>query len=205
MSGLSVDAGELRERLEVLALRETSPGVWSWEPIRRTWGKVTVDGKSNLFSAVGIGARNAALVVRKQELSLRGGMRWRGQHLFLTQITELDRTHLSLSAALVAVADCLAVRSEDTVGAAGRPVSAETMRISFPGVLTEKYVRYAREETHAETDTSYVLVTPKSIALKPGDVVTVRSGPGKGEYSVTVPHVLDEWKSEYEIVRGRDV
>ena len=63
MSGLSVDAGELRERLEVLALRETAPGVWAWEPVRWTWGKVTVDGKSNLFSAVGIGARNAALAV----------------------------------------------------------------------------------------------------------------------------------------------
>ena len=183
MSGLSVDAGELRERLEVLALRETAPGVWAWEPVRRTWGKVTVDGKSNLFSAVGIGARNAALVVRKQELSLRYGMRWRGQHLFLTQITELDRTHLSLSAALVELADC------------------EMDGIAFPGVLTEKYNKWVQPEPYSVSQLTYVLVTPPEIRLQRGGLVAVNGT----NYEVQVAHTMDPNKMEYEIVRTEDL
>lgn len=183
MGGLSVDAGELRERLEVLAFRETSPGVWTWETLRRTWGKVTVDGKSNLFSSVGIGARNAALVVRKQELSLRYGMRWRGQHLFLTQITELDRTHLSLSAALVELADC------------------EMDGVTFPGVLTEKYNKWSQPEPYSVNQITYVLVTPPEIQLDLGGIVRVNGL----KYEVQVAHTLDPSKIEYEIVRTEDL
>lgn len=183
MSGLGVDAGELRERLEVLAFQETTPGVWSWEPVRRTWGKVTVDGKSNLFSAVGIGARNASLVVRKQELSLRYGMRWRGQHLFLTQITELDRTHLSLSAALVELAD------------------SEMDGVTFPGVLTEKYNKWSQTEPYSVNQITYVLVTPPEIRLDLGGIVRVNGL----KYEVQVAHTLDPSKIEYEIVRTEDL
>ena len=172
MSGLSVDAGELRDRLEVLAFQETTPGVWSWEPVRRTWGKVTVDGKSNLFSKVGIGARNAALVVRKQELSLRYGMRWRGQHLFLTQLTELDRTHLSLSAALVELADC------------------EMDGIRFPGALTEKYLKWEQPEPYSVNQITYVLVTPPEIRLDLGGLVLVDGR----KYEVQVAHIRDPSK-----------
>ena len=42
MSGV-VDAGKLSERLEVLELRETGPGIWAWEPARKTWGQVELD------------------------------------------------------------------------------------------------------------------------------------------------------------------
>ena len=154
---------------------------------------------------MGIGARNAKLVLRARPLSLCQALRWRGQHLFLTGITKLDRMHLNVQAALVNVVTCLAARTEDTVGAAGRPVAAETMRISFPGILTEKYAKYEREETHAENDTGYVLVVPKVISLKAGDLVTVQDGPAKAVYAVTICHVLDQFKNEYEIARRGDV
>ena len=75
----------------------------------------------------------------------------------------------------------------------------------FPGILTEKYVRYAPEETYAKTETAYVLVTPKLISLSPGDLVTVREGAAEGVYNVQVCHVLDPFKNEYEIVRRQDV
>ena len=86
-----------------------------------------------------------------------------------------------------------------------RPKAAETLRLTFRGVLTEKYARYEREETHAENETSYVLVTPKVIPLRSGDLVTVQEGPAKGVYHVAVCHVLDAWKNEYEIVWRGDV
>lgn len=200
-----IDAGDLSERLELLELEETQADTWEWVSRGRLWAQVEVDGGKNLFSSVGIGARNAKLVLRTRPLSLCQALRWRGQHLFLTGITKLDRMHLNVQAALVNVVTCLATRTEDTVGAAGRPVAAETMRISFPGILTEKYARYEREETHAENDTGYVLVAPKAVSLKAGDLVTVQDGPAKAVYAVTICHVLDQFKNEYEIARRGDV
>lgn len=200
-----IDAGDLSERLELLELRETEAGTWEWVGIGRLWAQVEVDGGKNLFSSIGIGARNAKLVLRTRPLTLHQALRWKEQHLFLTGITKLDRMHLSVQAALVEPVGCLATRTEDTVGEAGRPTTAETMRLTFPGVVTEKYARYEREETHAEGETGYVLVTPKAITLKAGDLVTVREGPGKDVYHVTVCHVLDPYKNEYEIACRGDV
>ena len=182
-----IDAGDLSERLELLELEETQPDTWEWVSRGRLWAQVEVDGGKNLFSSVGIGARNAKLVLRARPLSLCQALRWKGQHLFLTGITKLDRMHLNVQAALVNVVMCLATRTEDTVGAAGRPVAAETMRISFPGILTEKYAKYEREETHAENDTGYVLVVPKAVSLKAGDLVTVQDGPAKAVYADDLP------------------
>ena len=166
MSRTSIDAGKLRDRLQVLELTEAPAGTWSWQSVRAARGQVelsTSDRRSNLFSSVGIGARGAEVLLRR------------------------------------------AVRTEDTVGEGGRPKAAETLRLTFPGVLTEKYARYEREETHAENETSYVLVTPKVIQLRSGDLVTVQEGPAKGVYHVAVCHVLDAWKNEYEIVWRGDV
>ena len=50
-----------------------------------------------------------------------------------------------------------------------------------------------------------VMVASKPIALKAGDQVTVQEGPAKGRYHVTVCHVLDAYKNEYEIMFSGDV
>ena len=200
-----IDAGRLNKAVHVLELRETAPGAWEWGPIRRTWTMLTLQTKKNLFSSVGIGARGAELILRRQPLTLHNALLWGEQHLFLSAILPVGRLHLRVQAALVEPVTCLATRTEDTVGEAGRPTTAETMRMTFPGVLTEKYARYEREETHAENETSYVLVVPKAIQLKASDLVTVQEGPAKAVYYVTICHVLDPYKNEYEIVWQGDV
>ena len=180
----SIDAGKLRERLEVMELKEGPNGVWTWESVRKARGQVELNTvKKNLFSSVGIGARGAELVLRRQPLTLHQAILWGERHLFLTAVLPEGRLHLRVQAALVEPVTCLATRTEDTVGEAGRPETRETMRQTFPGVLTEKYVRYEREETHAETDASYVLVVPKMIVLRSGDLVTVQEGPAKAVYN----------------------
>ena len=200
-----IDAGRLNKAIHVLELRETAPGAWEWGPIRRTWTMLTLQTKKNLFSSVGIGARGAELILRRQPLTLHNALLWGEQHLFLSAILPEGRLHRRVQAALVEPVTCLATRTEDTVGEAGRPTTAETMRMTFPGVLTEKYARYEREETHAENETSYVLVVPKAIQLKASDLVTVQEGPAKAVYYVTICHVLDPYKNEYEIVWQGDV
>ena len=184
----SINAGRLNQRLEVQELAEAEPGVWTWKTVRRTWAQVEQSTRRNLFSAVGIGARGAELILRRQELTLHSALLWGGRHLFLTAIRPEGRLHLRVEAALTEPVKCLATRTEDTVGSAGRPVPAETLRVTFPGILTEKYVRYEREETHAETDASYVLVTGKPIQLPEGTLVTVQEGPAKAVCHVAARH-----------------
>ena len=95
-----IGAGRLDQLLEVLELRETSSGVWEWVPVCRAWAQVAQTAKTNLFSKVGVGARDAAVVLRRQPLTLHQALRWKGQHLFLTAITCRDRNHMDVAAAL---------------------------------------------------------------------------------------------------------
>ena len=201
----SVDAGKLRDVLQVLELKESPEGTWTWQKVRKARGAVELSTGRNLFSSVGIGARGAEIILRRQPLTLHNALLWGEQHLFLSAILPEGRLHLRVQAALVEPVTCLATRTEDTVGEAGRPTTAETMRITFPGVLTEKYTRYEREETHAENETSYVLVVPKVVQLKASDLVTVQEGPAQGVYNVQICHVLDPYKNEYEIAWRGDV
>ena len=141
-----IDAGDLSERLELLELKETQPDTWEWVSSGRLWAQIAVDGGKNLFSSVGIGTRNTKLVLRTRPLNLHQALRWKEQHLFLTGITKLDRMHLAVSAALVETVACKAQRSRSAVDPDrnNRPVSTQLPELSFPGVLTEKYVRYNR-------------------------------------------------------------
>ena len=77
-----IDAGKLNKAAQVLELRETAPGVWEWTPVRRAWASITFQSKTNLFSKVGIGARDAAVIVRRQPLTLHHALRWGDTHLF---------------------------------------------------------------------------------------------------------------------------
>lgn len=200
-----IGAGRLDQPLDVLELRETAEGVWEWVTLRRAWAQVEQTAKTNLFSKVGVGARDAAIVIRRQSLSLHQALRWKGQHLYLTSVTERDRTHLDVQAALVTVVTCSAQRYATGMGQGNRPVKQELPSQTFPGVLTEKYVRYEQEDTYAKARRCLVLVTPKAVTLKEGDLVTVKEGPAAAVYNVQACHVLDEFKNEYEILFSRDV
>lgn len=184
-----IGAGRLDQPLEVLELRETASGVWEWITLRRAWAQVEQTAKTNLFSKVGVGARDAAIVLRRQRLTLHNALRWRGQHLFLTSITERDRNHLDVGAALVE-ADEVRLREDET-----------TQAMTFPGVLTEKYARHEQEWPMSVNELGLVLVTPKAITLRPGCLVEAR----KAAWEVLVPHELDPHKNEYELGRRLDL
>lgn len=186
-----IDAGRLSERLEVLELRETGPGIWAWEPARKTWGQVELDAgqRKNLFSSVGIGARNASLVLRRQALTLHNALRWKDQHLFLTAIVPRGRGHLDVTAAL---AQPETVRLVPDGGG---------QDMTFPGILTEKYLAHSQEWPMSVNDLELVLVVPKVITLRPGRLVECLGA----AWEVLVPHELDEFKNEYEIGRRAEL
>ena len=97
---------------------------------------------------MGIGARDAAVVVRRQSLTLHNALRWGDIHLFLTAIVPMGRNHLDVDAAVVEVAQCQADMDEGG-------------GVKFPGVLTEKYLKFEQETPYATNALTYVLVTPK--------------------------------------------
>lgn len=180
-------AGDLKERVEVLELAAVEGG-WAWESVRRTWAEAELTDRTNLFSKVGIGARDVRLVLRRQNLTLHNALRWKGQHLFLTSIVENIPGWLDVQAALVEPAACR--------GNVHRGENGPT----FPGVLTEKYLRHEQDHPMATTTVCYVLVTPKAVEIEPKGLVEA----GGTRYVVQVAHTLDGWKNEYEILRKGD-
>lgn len=182
----SMDAGQLRDTLQVLELREDPEGGWSWQTVGTVRGQVELTVKKNLFSSVGIGARGAELILRRQPITLHDALLWGRQHLFLTSILPEGRLHLRVEAALVETVEC---RSEGGRG------------VSFPGILTEKYLKWEQPEPYSVNRLTYVLVTPKPIQLRRGGLVNVAGT----NYEVQLAHTLDPYKAEYEIVRTEDL
>ena len=174
---------------------------WEWKEAAHTWAKAERQAKTNLFSRVGMGQKSVRFTMRKRLLSLHDAIRWQGKHCFLTEIKEIDRMYLEITAALIEPVICFVTSTRQTLDKFNRPVLQEEKEVSFPGFLTEKYLGFAQKEVSGETETTYVLVTPKVIALKPGDLVQV----GEGFYSVKIIHDLDGYKNEYEIHRKEDV
>ena len=184
-----IDAGRLNKAVHVLELRETAPGAWEWVSIRRTWAMLTLQTKKNLFSTVGIGARGAEIILRRQPLTLHNALLWGEQHLFLTAILPEGRLHLRVQAALV-TADTITLQKDEN-----------TVEMTFPGVLTEKYARHEQEWPMSVNQLGLVLVVPKVITLESGQLVKARGA----LWEVLVPHELDPYKNEYEMGRTVDL
>ncbi len=185
-----IQAGELRERVALLELKQAEDQSWSWQRRGSLWAKAEMDGRKNLFSSVGIGVRGVTFTVRRnRELTLHQAFSWQGRHCFLTAIEPHDHPgYLTVKAALVDPAACRKDADLDPPGC------------GFPGILTEKYVRHEEPDLHAEIMHDYVLVTPKAVSLAPGSWVTVDGA----FYRVLAPHLLDPYKNEYEIRRRED-
>ncbi len=203
-----IDAGQLRERLDILDLFTSDSGC-RWEPTRQTWAKVEQTGERNLFSGVGIGARDVKITLREQRITLHNALRWKGQHLFLTEITRPDPGWMEIKAALVDVTQWEATHYETGIDTAqhNRPKRTAGPPITFPAVLTEKYMGYTPpfDQGHASTEARFVLVTSKPVELSPGDLVAQKVGEAKMTYKVELAHSLDGHKNEYEISRRKDV
>lgn len=192
--------GQCKDPVSVLRLEQKGNN-WEWQEAARTWAKAERQAKTNLFSRVGLGQKSIRFTMRKRSLSLHDAIRWEGKHCFLTEIKEMDRMYLEITAALIEPVICSVTSTQQTLDKFNRPVLQEEILVSFPGFLTEKYLGFAQKEVSGETETTYVLVTPKAIALKPGDLVQV----GEDFYAVKIVHNLDEYKNEYEIHRKEDV
>jgi hypothetical protein len=90
--------------------------------------------------------------------------------------------------------------SAPTKVALNRPVYSNPYTVTFPGCLIEKYMGHTQGDPMASIEKRYVLVTPKAIELLTGELVTISNN----TYTILIPHVLDEYKNEYEIIERKD-
>lgn len=183
-----IGAGKLDKPAWVLECRETGEGVWEWVPVRQIQAHIELQQRTNIFAKTGVGARDAALVIWRQELTLHNAIRQGGDHFFLTSITERNRNQLDVRAALCEVTECQ--KDADLAEPGCR----------FPGILTEKYVGHEQLDPYAAVTTDHVLVTPKNVTLAPGSWVTA----AERYYRVLEPHELDPYHNEYVIRRKED-
>ena len=193
---------ELTEKISVLSLGVAGT-TYTWGVDGSAWANAEKTGKTNIFSKVGLGATTVKFTLRNRTLTLNHALRWNEQHCFLTDIKKTDdRRYLEVTAALADPVTCAVSRTTTTTDPTyKRPVVTDTSTLTFPGVLTEKYLGRVQDEHMAVNEITYVLVTPKVISLEAGEVVSI-----DGEsYSVVLCHTLDEYKNEYEITRKADV
>lgn len=195
-----MNPGELNQRIEVLCFKKWGTK-YSWKSSATIWGKVEVLDKINIFSKVGIGVKSYKFTIRGRFLTLHQALNWRGRFYFLTDIKEIDRMYLEVTAAQIEPKLCTAVRTTTIKNELNRPVTSSEIFLTFPGCLTEKYIRYNQEKPQAINESTYVLVTPKSVILSAGELVKIEDI----IYNIQIVHSLDEYKNEYEISIKKDV
>lgn len=156
----------------------------------------------NLFSAIGVGTRSATVIIRPHlRLTLHQAIRWRGEFLHLTSILlnrEQDQQEVK---AAVCEPVTLTARPQNRTGrdTYNRPVAVSVPSFTFPGILTEKYFRNEADDVYRAEVQQRVLVTPKVIVLRAGDLVQKGN---ETPYTVRQVLDLDPYKNEYVIERS---
>lgn len=198
-------ASALRNKIEILALTwDTETGALAWTPARKRWAAVKLDAQRNLFSAVGVGARGVTVTIRPDHrLTLRNAIRWNGEFLHLTAISmgaERDRQEIR---AAICHPETLTAKPQDRTGRdeRNRPVAVPQPSYTFPGILTERYHRSEEDEVFRRETLERVLVTPKAVELRVGDLVQQGDS---APYTVLQRLDLEDYKNEYVIERRRD-
>lgn len=192
-----MQVGELNQPVSILSLALTD-AVYGWSEVRQTWAKAEPQTGKNLFSQVGDGAKSVKFTVRKQALTLHNAFRWRGQFCFLTDITEADPLHDIITAAMIEPKTCIKLEGTGQQDDLRRPDESEPAPVlTFPGLLVEKYQGFQKQNPQSQVSVTYVLVTPKEIALAGGDLLKI----GDLLYSVQIVHDINDYKNEYEIGR----
>lgn len=204
--GTGVLADTLSQRVELLALHyDEAKRAYTWVCRRSCWAAVEADAKKAGFSTAGMGAEGVTVTVRPDAaLDLRQALRWGKQFLLPIALVLGDgRDRQRVTAARCECSELIA-QPQDRTGrdAMNRPVAVKMDSFTFPGVLTEKYSRNEADEVYRVQVQQRVLVTPKEITLRAGDLV---EKDGETPYTVRQVLDLDPNRNEYVIERNWDV
>ena len=181
-------AGKLNERVTLLALTETAGG-FAYSDGNTVYAQATAAEKKTIVTARTVGTSAAQMVFRSGSApEVMQALRWRDELYMVTSATQEDRLWTKVTAGKVQMFDAVA-----QIYSGGE--------ISFPAVLLERYIRQEEGRPMTVSAESYVLITPKKIALEHADLVSFSQ---LGIYHVDVVHRLDPHMNEYEISRRVD-
>lgn len=197
-----MNPGELKERISILSLNQTDT-TYSWEVTSDIWSKVEQLRGGNSFLKAGMDVKTLRFTLRnRSDLTLHNAFSWKGKHCFLFDIKEEGSMYYKVYAALIEPLPCSAEQTgEPRLNELNRPVYDSSTIITFPGYLTEKSLEVRQANPMSYKESRYVLITPKSVVLRSGDLVTVKDV----TYKVIISHTLNEYKNEYEITAKEDI
>ena len=199
-----MNAGDFGDRLEILELEETAPGTWEWVWQQTVWAKAEQQAFRSLISNNSITQRTTRFTVHANlSLTMHNALTFAtggGGHFHISDINRDKPGFHVLTAAFVEPQRCECRRTETGLGALNRPDVVELDSLVFPGILAEKYLRQNQGEPMSQSEYRFILIAPKCISLDIGELVDV----GGRVCQVSVAHLLDPYKSEYEVVERSD-
>lgn len=176
-----IDPGKLDTQITVMEYRNGA-----WTDSGMLWASVDYTAKV-VYSSFAAGAEGYKLTVRANNLiKLDTALRVCGKHCMIAAL-RINSRYVEIDAAVVAPQRCTLRRQSTDVS-------------TFEGVLAERYVRWTQETPNAKHETGLLLITPKVIELRPGDIIAAISG----RFSVRECHMLEATHNAYEIMKTGD-
>jgi len=199
-----MNAGEFDCRIQILQLADMGGNAFEWRVKKNAWAKKEQVAANSMFSKYGITARSVKFTIHNDpDLSLHNAIAKAPPgtgHYFITDINRETPGYNILSTAFIWPSKCTVTRTKTLTDDKNRPVIEKLPPLIFPGYLTEKYLKQEQQEPMSYSEGRFVLVTPKVIEIQTGELITI----GGAEYEMVIPHVLDPYKNEYEILRRAD-
>jgi hypothetical protein len=198
------NAGDFGWRINILEYVKTRRNTYEWKIKSRAWAKLEKQTAGGIFSRHGITARAVKLTIQGcHDVTLHNAVAYADTepgHLVLTDINREDPGYTVLSAAAIEPVRCRVERVRVETGDNNRPKTRKLEPLVFQGYLTEKYLRQNQQEPMSYSETRLVLITPKVITIMVGQLVTI----GKTQYETVIPHMLDPYRNEFEILGRHD-
>ena len=199
-----MNPGELRSKVRILNY-ECIDGVYRFNAIKELYSKVENVVERKAFSKFGLRTDEAtAITLRyRKDISKFNAVRFNDDHYLISVIEDIENKHryTKLITVKQKVYLCEAFRNSVVKDKMNRTQHLLKSIYRFEGYLVEKYTGFNTEGINSNVKHTLILMTPKVINLKAGDIIEINDI----KYNVEVCHVLDEYLNEFEITVFKDV
>ena len=176
-----IDPGKLDTRISVMGYRNGA-----WEELGTLWGSAEYSIRV-IYSSIAAATQGYKITVRTSSLIRPDrALRLNGDHCLIASLAR-HKQYDEIEAAAVKLQRCTLRRQNADV-------------FEFEAVLAEQYVNWTQATPYARHETGMLLIAPKEIILRSGDIVAVDSV----RYSVRACHMVESTHNAYEVRMGVD-